>query len=341
VEEKLYDGQTLKQALKSAELLLEKRIDEVNSLNVFPVPDGDTGINMYLTLQSANEAIKESVASSAAEISSKAAMGALMGARGNSGVIFSQIMRGLAKGLENKERFTAVDFAQALKLASNAAYQSMIEPVEGTILTVIRESAETAMQQASEGADLKKTISAATSQARDTVTRTPEMLKVLKEAGVVDAGGKGLFYFFQGMKSFFAQKMNPVEGIKAARRKTGLGSQECVYGFDLQFMVEGHDLPIQEMRDKICSMGESVLVVGDSDLVRVHVHTRNSQAIMDYCATLGKLKDIINDNMDDQVKKLKIARGSESGAGPCIKTSHSRNSQLRRSAQLRNSASIP
>jgi uncharacterized protein len=332
VEEKLYDGQTLKQALKSAELLLEKRIDEINSLNVFPVPDGDTGINMYLTLQSANEAVKDITSASAAEISSKAAMGALMGARGNSGVIFSQIMRGLARGLENKERFSAVDFAQALKQASNAAYQSMLEPVEGTILTVIRESAETAMQQAGEGADLKKTISAATLQAKDTVTRTPEMLKVLKDAGVVDAGGKGLFYFFQGMKTFFGRNMNPVEGIKAARRKTTVSNRQCVYGFDLQFMVEGHNLPLLEMREKINTLGESVLVVGDEELVRVHVHTRDSQIVMDYCATKGLLKDIINDNMDEQVKKFRTARGSESPAGPRVKTSRTRGAQLRNSA---------
>jgi uncharacterized protein len=331
VDEKLYDGQTLKQALKSAELLLEKRIDEVNSLNVFPVPDGDTGINMYLTLQSANDAVKDLTTASAAEISSKAAMGALMGARGNSGVIFSQIMRGLAKGLEGKERFSAVDFAQALKLASNAAYQSMLEPVEGTILTVIRESAESAMQQAGEGADLKKTISAATSQARDSVTRTPELLKVLKDAGVVDAGGKGLFYFFQGMKVFITHNMNPVEGIKA-RRKTTRVNSECVYGFDLQFLVEGHDLPIAEMREKINSLGNSVLVVGDEDLVRVHVHTRTPQEIMDYCAARGRLKDIINDNMDDQVKKFKTGRSGETGASRQQPKAGGRRVQLRNSA---------
>ncbi len=313
MEEKLYDGQTLKQALKSAESLLEKRIDEINALNVFPVPDGDTGINMYLTLQSANESIKDLSTASAAEISSAAAMGALMGARGNSGVIFSQIMRGLAKGLENKERFSAVDFAMALQQASNAAYQSMQEPVEGTILTVIRESAEKAMQQAGEGADLKKTIAAATSQARDTVTRTPELLKVLKDAGVVDAGGKGLFYVLQGMKFFITRKMSPVKDTRAAHCQDSPTGGNCVYGFDLQFLVEGNDLPVAEMREKINTMGESVLVVGDETLVRVHIHTRNSQAVMDYCAAQGRLKDIINDNMDEQVKKFRSARSREPG----------------------------
>jgi uncharacterized protein len=323
VKEVLYDGQSLKQALKSAEFVLEKRIDEVNALNVFPVPDGDTGINMYLTLQAANEAIKDLTSISAAEISSKAAMGALMGARGNSGVIFSQIMRGLSKGLETKEKFSAIDFAQALHHASETAYKSLAEPVEGTILTVIREAAERALQQARLGGSLKQTIIAATSQARDTVTRTPEMLPTLKEAGVVDAGGKGLFYVFLGMRDFIVQKMNPVEGYKVVRRKAKMAVTESGYGFDLQFLIEGNDLPLEEISQKVNSMGESVLVVGDENLIRVHVHTKQSQAIMDYCATKGSLRDIINDNMDDQVKKFKNRRNGSQ------KSSNSKDSNLK------------
>ena len=140
MDERVYDGQILKEALKSAEVLLETRIEEINSLNVYPVPDGDTGINMYLTLQSATEAVKDLSTTSAAEVSSKAAMGALLGARGNSVVILSQILRGLAKGLEMKKNFSVFDFAQALHNASETAYKSLEAPVEWTILTVIREA---------------------------------------------------------------------------------------------------------------------------------------------------------------------------------------------------------
>jgi uncharacterized protein len=305
VEETLHDGKTLKQALKSAESVLEKRIDEINSLNVFPVPDGDTGINMYLTLQSANEAVKDNLSASASEIISKSAMGALMGARGNSGVIFSQIMRGLSKGLDGKEKFSARDFAEALRFASDTAYKSLAEPVEGTILTVIREVAEKAMEEAQQGADLKRTITAVTSQAKDTVTRTREMLPTLKEAGVVDAGGKGLFYVFLGMKDVIGQKMNPIKSCKTSRHSSKFTASESVYGFDLQFLIEGDDLPVKEIRDKINTMGESVLVVGDETLIRVHVHTKMSQAVMDYCSTKGRLRDIINDNMDTQVENFK------------------------------------
>ena len=301
MDARVYDGQTLKQAFKSGEDLLEQRIDEINNLNVFPVPDGDTGINMFLTLQSANQAIKDTTSKSASEVAAQAANGALLGARGNSGVIFSQILLGLARGLANKDQFTAIDFAQALLNASENAYKALLEPVEGTILTVIRESAEKAMQKAREGANLQQTIAALTSQAKDTVTRTPEMLPVLKEAGVVDAGGKGLFYFFQGMKNFMVKKMNPYEGYKAVRRRTAKAQVEICYGYDLQFLIEGENMPVDEIRTWVCTMGESVLVVGDESLIRVHVHTKNSQVVMGYCSEYGALKDIINDNMDDQV----------------------------------------
>jgi uncharacterized protein len=297
-----YNGQTLKQAFKASESVLEKKVDEINSLNVFPVPDGDTGINMFLTLQSANEAIKDNGSLSAAEISSKAAMGALLGARGNSGVILSQIMRGLAKGLENKETFSAADFAKALTNASDTAYKSLSEPVEGTILTVIREAADCAMATATQSSDLTQIMKAAATQAKDAVKRTPELLPTLKEAGVVDAGGKGLFYFLQGMKDFMVENMNPVKGYKAARRRVNMPKSEFEFGYDLQFLMEGKNMPIDPIRSKILTMGESVLVVGDSSLIRVHVHTTQSQNIIDFCKKFGTLKDIINDNMDDQVK---------------------------------------
>ena len=310
MEQKEYDGQFLKEAFKSAELLLEKRVNEINSLNVFPVPDGDTGINMYLTLQSATEAVKDVTSTSAAEISSKVAMGALLGARGNSGVIFSQILRGLAKGMETKEKFSAVDFAQALCRAAETAYSSLTDPVEGTILTVIREASETALQEARKGVGLKQTLTAAVTQAKETVIKTPEMLPALKDAGVVDAGGKGLFYVLQGMRHCITRQGHEGNGSKSAVREDWSAGSPAGYGFDLQFLVEGRDLPLEEMREKVSSMGESVLVVGDCNLIRVHVHTHNPQAIMDYCSAKGSLRDIVKENMDNQVKAFHQNRGS-------------------------------
>jgi uncharacterized protein len=304
-EETRYDGRDLKQAYKSAESVLEKRIDEINALNVFPVPDGDTGINMFLTLQSANESVNNLTSKSASEIASKAAMGALLGARGNSGIILSQILRGIAQGLESKDEFSALDFALALQEASKLAYSSLAEPLEGTILTVIREAAEKALLQAQEGGSLKQTLRAATSQARQAVIRTPEMLPSLKEAGVVDAGGKGLFYFFQGMKNVIVQKMNTVKSYQAVRRRTRTASQPVTFGYDLQFLIEGDNLPVTEIREKVTLLGNSVLVVGDPHLIRVHVHTHSPQEVIDYCAGKGRLKDLVKDNLDVQVKNYR------------------------------------
>ena len=324
MKEKQYDGQTLKEALKSAEVLLESRIDEINSLNVFPVPDGDTGINMFLTLQSATEAVKDDSSTSAAEISSKAAMGALMGARGNSGVILSQILRGLAKGMEMKESFSAVDFAQALRHASDTAYKSITEPVEGTILTVIRESSEAAVQKTGPDTDLKQTMAVLASQARKTVTKTPEMLRVLKDAGVVDAGGKGLFYVFLGMKNCLTQKVPQCRENNVVINKNGPAGEELVYGFDVQFLIVGNQMPIQEMRAILNTMGESVLVVGDEDLVRVHIHTKDPQVVIDYCSAKGALKDIVKENLDNQVKAVQQKKRS-----PVAKTAKSPGLQSR------------
>ncbi len=317
MEEKLYDGQTLKEALKSAEVLLESRVEELNSLNVFPVPDGDTGINMYLTLQSATEAVRDLSTPSAAEISSKAAMGALMGARGNSGVILSQIFRGLAKGMEMKERFSAFDFAEALRHASETAYKAITDPVEGTILTVIRETSEAAVRNTRQGSNLIQTMTIAASQAKKTVAKTPEMLAVLKDAGVVDAGGKGLFYILLGMKNYFANKVNQMGGNDIFESRVKLTDKTPVYGFDLQFLVGGDNLPVEQMRKKIDSMGESALVVGDRSLVRVHIHTKDPQAVMDYCAAKGVLKDIVKENLDDQVKAVQQKK-READSKTCI-----------------------
>ena len=306
--ERDYDGQTLKRALKSAERLLEKRIDELNALNVFPVPDGDTGINMYLTAQAATAAAENLFTTSAAEITAKVARGALLGARGNSGVILSQILRGIARGMEMKERFSAFDFAQALRYASDAAYKAVLQPVEGTILTVIREASEVAMQQAERGANLKQTMVKIVSRAHNTVIRTPELLPKLREAGVVDAGGKGLFYVFLGMKNFLFQEITVLDEYEIVSKKTKSSKAQHSYGFDLQFLVDGENLVPEEMQETISSLGESVMVVGDENLIRVHVHTKEPQVILDYSASKGLLRDIKLDDMDRQVERFKESK---------------------------------
>ncbi len=294
-----YDGQFFKQSLKSAELQLEKRVDELNALNVFPVPDGDTGINMYLTMKAAASEIENSPFNSAGEVSARAARAALLGARGNSGVILSQILRGMAKTLEMKERFTSFDFAQALRNASDTAYRSIAKPAEGTILTVIREAAEVAHKQCERGANLKQVLGAVVSQAKNTVKKTPELLPQLKEAGVVDAGGKGLYYVFLGMKHFFSGKVTNMS-LDAVSNKPLTIENTRKYGYDLQFLIEGNKLPLTKIRTVLLDMGESVLVVGDEQLIRVHIHTKEVQKVLDFCTQKGSLTNITTEDLDEQ-----------------------------------------
>jgi hypothetical protein len=299
------NGLDLKNALEKARSCLEQHIEELNSLNVFPVPDGDTGINMFSTLKAATGAVAGSESTSVAVMSASAARGALLGARGNSGVILSQILQGIARGMEAKEHFSSSDFARALHSASEAAYKVVVNPVEGTILTVIREASGAASRAAEKGASFGQTIAAVVSQARNTVNKTPEMLPQLEEAGVVDAGAKGLFYFFQGMKESASHKLTR-DQVAEVPSRASISVPAEGYGFDLQFMIEGDGLSLKEIRRRIESMGESVIVVGDEHLVRVHIHTPNTDSVLNYATGLGHLKDIVIEDMDMQVEKRQV-----------------------------------
>ena len=305
MSDELFDGGILKAALQSAEQQLEAHIEELNMLNVFPVPDGDTGINMFITMQSANKAVAQLTTSSAATISAAAARGALLGASGNSGVILSQILRGIAKGMELKDKFTSAHFAQCLKMAAEMAHRAVTNPVEGTIITVSREASEMAMRMAERGASLKQTMKAVASQAKKTVRKSPELLPQLKEAGVVDAGGKGLFYVFQGISDHVSQRVARTGASVISKMKTETEPFKESYGFDLQFLIMGKDMPLVKARSKIEKMGGSVIVVGDERLIRVHIHTYTPDAVLEYARTIGQVTDICKDNLDEQVKEFK------------------------------------
>jgi len=310
VKERELSGQDLKKALEAAQICLKKHIEEVNTLNVFPVPDGDTGINMYLTMKSAVKAMDKSEDASVAAVSAAAARGALLGARGNSGVILSQIMRGIAKAMDGKKTFSFYDFASALHIASEQAYKVVANPVEGTMLTVIREVSETASKVAKRHASFTRAIGSVVSQAKRTVKRTPDMLPVLKEAGVVDAGAKGLYYFFKGMESAICRKHIEADTEKAPSEAPAIKEKNRVYGFDVQFMIQGENLPLEEIRNKVATSGEYPLAVGDESLIRVHVHTQNPDDILNYARSKGTLQDIIIEDMDQQVQE-KIEKESK------------------------------
>lgn len=293
-------GQELKQLFTAGTAWLERHSEYVNSLNVFPVPDGDSGTNMLLTMQAALKEVDHSPAHSASAICAALSHGALLGARGNSGVILSQIIRGFSRAIEKKDAITARDFSVAMVEGSRTAYKGVVKPVEGTILTVCREAADAAMVAASQTDDLRAVIGKTVDAARGSVVRTPLLLPVLKEAGVVDAGGQGLLTILEGAYKYL--KGEPME-----MSTTGAGAQalehitrEEGWGFDIQFHIRGSNLDVDRIRDQIAGMGESALIVGDPSLIKVHVHAPTPGAILDYGCSVGTITNVVVENMQEQ-----------------------------------------
>jgi len=304
------DGQLFKRMLESSTHWLNRNSRAINALNVFPVPDGDTGTNMLLTMQSAIKEVDSSPEHSVAKIAFAVAHGALMGARGNSGVILSQILRGFAQGLADRESMDAKAFAAALAEGANMAYQSVIKPVEGTILTVIRDMAETGRRLARESDDLYRVWEGVVEAARHSVAQTPSLLPVLREAGVVDAGGQGLFVIFDGaLRLLRGAPAEAVTQVEDHLPEAHLLTEEA-YGYDIQFLLRGQSLDVGAIRDEIASMGESTLVVGDSHLVKVHVHAPNPGPILEYAANLGPLSKVMIENMDEQYQEFMLGKAA-------------------------------
>lgn len=279
---------------------LEVHIDFVNSLNVYPVPDGDTGTNMHLTVRAALEEVSHVQGDSAGEICHALAHGALMGARGNSGVILSQILRGIARALDRQDSFDGVDLARALKEGAATAYKGVLRPVEGTMLTVIREAAEAASQAAADdGAGAEAVLRRATEAAEHSLARTPSLLPVLREAGVVDAGGQGLVLLLQGILRFLRGESVSEPMLESAGTAHVQVAAES-YGYDIQFIMRGRGLDIDAILQTISTVGDSVLVVGDGETVKVHVHSDRPGHIIDYGCSVAVLEDIVIENMQLQ-----------------------------------------
>ena len=309
----VFDGQDLKKAMMAGAAWLVEHRDAINALNVFPVPDGDTGSNMSATMQAAIRDIAQSEDTSAGIISAKLSRGALLGARGNSGVILSQILRGLAQGLDKKQTFTAHDLAVALQAAHQLAYRAVLKPVEGTILTVIRETAEAAQISAGRGDDLVSLVQDIVMAARQSVARTPDLLPTLKQAGVVDAGGQGLCTILEGVWRYVrgeaAQGAAPVVtaatmGIARAGEPTvkkGRVTIEEEFGYEVVFLLRGERLDVEAIRQRIIDMGGvSTVVAGDEKMLKVHTHTESPGKILDYGVSLGSLLDINIENLQEQ-----------------------------------------
>jgi len=303
------NGRGLRRALEASTAWLERHVEIINALNVYPVPDGDTGINMLLTMQAALKELNSSPAQSASVVAHAVSYGSLMGARGNSGVILSQLFRGLARSLDKKETFTALELAQAMTEASAIAYQGVIKPVEGTILTVAREAADAAVAAAEENNDLLYVLERTVTEARDSVARTPSLLQVLADAGVVDAGGQGLFVILDGALRFMrGEEVGELPIVEAGIELEAPVEEE--YGYETMFILKGEDLNIEEIREAIAAMGESVLVVGDSRAVKVHIHSMEPGRPLDYAAKLGTLIQISVENLQEQYQEFVRHRGA-------------------------------
>ncbi|MCR3923504.1 MAG: DAK2 domain-containing protein, partial [Firmicutes bacterium] len=298
-------GSELKLMIGAGACLLENNKEVINAMNTFPVPDGDTGTNMSLTMRSALAEIVKVSEDTVSSIATALAAGSLLGARGNSGVILSQIFRGFARGLEGKNQVTPREFAVAMQSGVQAAYKAVMKPVEGTMLTIARESANAATASASRGSDLIELMQDVVEHAEAVLKKTPEMLPVLKEAGVVDAGGRGLIDIYRGFLLQLLGEEVPdavivVDEPRPLRPQDVFHAEDIVYGYCTELMIRGEGLDPDSIRDEISVLGDSVLAVGDSQLVKIHIHTNNPGQLMEQCIVHGTLHNIKVDNMREQ-----------------------------------------
>jgi uncharacterized protein len=291
--------------VSAAHAAVKAQVARINALNVYPVPDGDTGTNMLLTLQAALDETSDKSYRSPEEASRACARAALMGARGNSGVILSQMIRGACEVLADRDSLDAAAFAAGLDGARERAYSSVREPVEGTMLTVIEDAARAAREAVDAGgADLPSVVGAARQAAHESVRRTPELLAVLREAGVVDAGGLGVAVVLDGLYACVSgQEIEiPEEEEEGTPDLEAIHAQDEAWGYCTEFLVDGFDGDVDEFTDHVYASGRSVFVVADDDVVKVHVHTQDPGEALSYAGGFGRLAGVKVDDMEAQVR---------------------------------------
>ena len=286
--------------------LLEES-DFVNALNVFPVPDGDTGTNMSMTFKAAVKEIENLNSESIGETSKKLAKGALMGARGNSGVILSQILRGISKGLEGKTSVDSVELANAFVEGSKAAYKAVMKPTEGTILSVIRAASEGAIK--SNKTDIVELLNEVVLEAKIMLDKTPDLLPALKKAKVVDSGGMGLYIILQGMHDALKDGIKAEIKDIAAGNSTGTNAQgteeiDIKFGYCTEFIILGDASKAKAFQDEIEPFGDSMIVVGYDDVIKVHIHTNDPGLVLSKAVAVGELSKIKIDNMREEHREL-------------------------------------
>ena len=316
------DGMMLRDMFMSGAALLEKNRQNIDALNVFPVPDGDTGTNMCHTISSAMKELATRTCPTAGEAASAVARGALKGARGNSGVILSQIFRGMSRALEGADEVDAALFAQAIRCGADTAYKAVMRPKEGTILTVARVVAEEVEREARRTSDLQTLMNVVVESGDAILKKTPEMLPVLKQAGVVDSGGKGLMVFFAGFRA--ALFGEPVEDVSLENLQPMPGEfvddhdslEEITFAYCTEFIVS-HPRPdmkesdVARLRRRLEKIGDCVLVIGDLEVVKVHVHTNEPGKALQMALELGELDSIKIDNMLEEFRERQKKREAD------------------------------
>lgn len=311
--------------VQAAATRLGKQAEYVNSLNVFPVPDGDTGTNMGMTMDNGAKEVSDKPASTVGEVGQILSKGLLMGARGNSGVITSQLFRGFAQSVKGKKELTGKDLAQAFQAGVEVAYKAVMKPVEGTILTVSRGAATAAIKKSENTNDAVEVMQAALDGAKAALAKTPDLLPVLKEVGVVDSGGQGLVFIYEGFLSaltgdyilsedFQATPANMTEMINAEHHKSvasHVATEDITFGYCTEIMValkQGptyvKDFDYEDFRNYLNNLGDSLLVVNDDEIVKVHVHTEDPGLVMQEGLKYGALVKVKVDNMRNQHEAL-------------------------------------
>ena len=309
---------------------LAKNAEKINALNVFPVPDGDTGTNMNLSMSSGAKETAANVVENIGELGKSFSKGLLMGARGNSGVILSQLFRGMSQHIADKKEVNAKEFAEAIQNGVSIAYKAIIKPVEGTILTVAREAAEAGVKAAENTTSVVEVMEAIYAEAQASLKRTPELLPILKEVGVVDSGGQGLVCVYQGFVA--ALKGEKIEGLEAVETNVVdmqfeddhdmdfMNPADIVYGFCTEFTVrldkEKKEFNEDKFREDMSKFGDSLLVISDSEFVKIHVHTETPGDVFNYGQQYGELIKIKSDNMREQHREVLRKQEAKQATAP-------------------------
>ncbi len=323
------EASMLKRMFKSGAANLQNNKDYIDKLNVFPVPDGDTGTNLSLTMSYAIRELDKVGDMSVTAVSKAISKGSLMGARGNSGVILSQILRGFSQAVDGKEKLGTEDFAKAIKKGAEVSYKAVIKPIEGTILTVVRETGDFAIKLAKKEKDMEQFLVQIVEYARESVERTPDQLQALKDAGVVDSGAKGLVTIYEGMLAAYKGNDIKLEQVQTTTQSTpqatGAASvnEDIKFGYCTEFIIDTNEDNKDEIKDYMLKIGDSLAVVGDDGLVKVHVHTNDPGEAISEALKYGQLLTVKIENMRFQHENIVLEQGNEGHEGESTHSEHS------------------